>query len=492
MNLISRRRLLSAGAFGAGVASLPFLQRAAYAATRTRYDLTSTDGQKMLKIYADGVGKMMKMKQGDPRGWLFQWYTHAVRDDRTKASEISRVYGSKTSPDRQLATATWSTCEAHFSNKENFFLPWHRMYVLCFEEIVRQITGEDSFTLPYWNYTDASQRALPADFRKQNDPVWGPFYRANRTSGVNNGTAIDQIPGAVPFDLSAMKSIVYGPTNGDAGFCANTDNNPHGCIHDDVGNGHGMGAIPWAANDPIFWMHHCNIDRIWASWNKAGGQNPSLTGTYTFADKNGKKVQLSAPKFVDPDTASALGYQYDRYLNRPAGSPAFPSDSRLVAFAVHAATRQSAGPINLGASPSTVSLVSTAAAPAQPSGATPLSESLRALGPARQFILRLENVRAQAPPGVGYDVYYGLGQAQPSRENPAYAGSLSFFGATAMADHGAMAEMPFRTYSFYVTEPVRLALDKSADAASAITLVPTGAPAQGSTPTIGSISLVSA
>ncbi len=343
MRTISRRAIVGAGALAAGLVSSPLFLRAARAATLIRHDLTSTDGKAMLKIYAKGVGKMMAMAQQEPRGWLFQWYTHAVRSDRTKAGEISRIYGASPGPDGQLASATWSTCEAHFTSHEDFFLPWHRMYVLCFEEIVRKITGEDGFTLPYWNYTDSNQRALPDEFRKQNDPDWGPLYRPDRKSGVNSGTAIDKLPGALPFDLNAMKSIVYGATSGDAGFCANTDNNPHGCIHDDVGNGVGTGSVPWAANDPIFWMHHCNIDRIWASWNKAGGKNPSLTGSYTFADQDGKKVQLDVPKFVEPDTATALGYQYDKYLSRPPGSPAFPPDARFVNFVLHAVTLQSPG-----------------------------------------------------------------------------------------------------------------------------------------------------
>jgi hypothetical protein len=46
------------------------------------------------------------------------------------------------------------------------------------------------------------------------------------------------------------------------------DQNIHGTVHVFVGNGQGMGSVPWAAGDPIFWMHHSNIDRLWVSWNQ--------------------------------------------------------------------------------------------------------------------------------------------------------------------------------------------------------------------------------
>lgn len=486
MLTLSRRALLAASAFGGVIPSLLLDLRSADAATRVRHDLTSTEGQKHLKTYAKGVEKMMALAEREPRGWLFQWYSHAVRSDRTKAGEITRIYGASSSPEKQLAQDMWNTCQAHFPPyNEDMFLPWHRMFVLCLEEIVRKITDQDDFTLPYWNYTDTSQRALPAEFRKQGDPTWGPLYRPNRNAQVNAGTPIDK--GAVPFDLSAMKSPTYGATNGDAGFCANLDNNPHGAVHVDIGNSQGMGNVPWAANDPIFWMHHCNIDRIWASWNRAGGKNPPLTGSYIFADRDGKKITLDVAKFLDTLTQN---YEYDKYLPRPPGSLPFPPANQLVAFAVHATSAQTSGPVNLGAAPVTVTLAAAQAAPAA-AGNNALTQSLQALPSDKQFVLRLENVRAMAAPGVGYDVYYGLAEGQtPNPENPAYAGSLSFFGdAPHGEDHGAM---PGRTYSFVVTQPVRQALGGAADAASKVTLVPTGAPAEGAMPSIGSISLVSA
>lgn len=491
MRTISRRAVVGGGAFTAGLASssllFPAIAEAVHRSPRhvivKRYDLTSTEGKANLKIYAKAVGKMMAMAEGDPQGWLFHWYTHAVRDDRTKAGEISRIYGSGSSTNKQLATDTWNTCEAHFSNNEDDFLPWHRMFVLCLEQAVRAVTGENSFTLPYWNYTDTSQRVLPDEFRKKGDPTWGPLYRENRNPGVNTGTPID-VAGGNPIDLNCMMSTSYGATTGDAGFCANIDNDPHGSVHEDIGNDLGMGQIPWAANDPIFWMHHCNIDRIWASWNKAGGTNPNLTGSYVFADGAGKKTTLSVANFL---ATLPLGYEYDKYLPRPSGSPPFPPARTPIASLLRA---QIQAPVNLSAAATTVSLAAAAPAPgaAAPAG---VRELLKALPATTTYILRLENVRATAAPGVGYDVYYGLAEGQqPSRQSPAYVGTLTFFGVASQAMPGMAMPQITRTFSFYVTLPVQQALN--GNAADKVTLVPTGKPKEGAAPTIGSISLVSA
>jgi len=36
----------------------------------------------------------------------------------------------------------------------DFFFSWHRMYLYWFERIVRRMSGDDTWALPYWNWTD--------------------------------------------------------------------------------------------------------------------------------------------------------------------------------------------------------------------------------------------------------------------------------------------------------------------------------------------------
>jgi len=78
-------------------------------------------------------------------------------------------------------------------------------------------------------------------------------------------------------------------------------------VHVFVGNGQGMGSIPWAANDPIFWMHHCNIDRIWTSWNATGHVNPTtaawLGKVFVFAGPDGKGVKEVVKDYTNTQKA---------------------------------------------------------------------------------------------------------------------------------------------------------------------------------------------
>src|SRR5256885_15540262 len=52
------------------------------------------------------------------------------------------------------------------------------------------------------------------------------------------------------------------------------ESNPHNLVHIMVGGlqePYGFMSDPdYAALDPIFWVHHCNVDRLWAAWLKIG------------------------------------------------------------------------------------------------------------------------------------------------------------------------------------------------------------------------------
>ena len=130
-----RRRHALAGLAVLAAAPIPFAAwrelQAAYRPSSIRYNALSPQGQSMLALYEHAVGIMKNATaDGDPRAWMFQWYTHWVRGDRTKAAELSRVYPTATDPRRALADAMWATCQAHEPGSDrNMFLPRHRMFV---------------------------------------------------------------------------------------------------------------------------------------------------------------------------------------------------------------------------------------------------------------------------------------------------------------------------------------------------------------------------
>ena len=68
--------------------------------------------------------------------------------------------------------------------------------------------------------------------------------------------------------------------------------------------GGSMSGILTAPTDPVFWMHYCEIDRLWAEWQAANpSQNPNLVGAAATMDPWSETE-------VDTRDISALGYSY--------------------------------------------------------------------------------------------------------------------------------------------------------------------------------------
>ena len=154
------------------------------------------------------------------------------------------------------------------------------------------------------------------------------------------------------------------------------EQNPHNTVHVDIGGL--MGDPRTAAQDPIFWAHHCNIDRIREVWIKNGPHtNPPpgafTTELFTFPGVNGQPVTHKVADMFD--TKKKLGYAYDR-LNlqvqlasnplpptlrmmaeseTPSSSPgASPTESETPKPQVVLATVPEAKPVTVAAQPQTV------------------------------------------------------------------------------------------------------------------------------------------
>ena len=114
----------------------------------------------------------------------------------------------------------------------------------------------------------------------------------------------------------------YGPQGVAQGFNDFLDGDLHGHVHVAIGNRRGMGPVPWAANDPIFWLHHCNIDRLWASWNCAGRRNPTDAAWLTPPSLSRTRTAGQVVAVVrDFGTTSARGYTYDQFEPVPGAQP---------------------------------------------------------------------------------------------------------------------------------------------------------------------------
>lgn len=212
-----------------------------------------------------------------------------------------------------------------------YFLPWHRAFVLMYENAVRKLVGKSDFAMPYWDWT--VDRIMPSSFTDtsyQGKP--NPFYVPGRTLDTGNWPLPDAWVGpevmannvyretAFPLfgtsrnpaqnDLD-MSWVVRG--GGSQGFLERT---PHNLIHNSIG-----AFMPSAGSprDPIFMMHHSNIDRIWANWNALGRSNlsgMSAAEQKLFLNINFKDNYLTPSGGLygaysrDMQSIATLGYTY--------------------------------------------------------------------------------------------------------------------------------------------------------------------------------------
>jgi tyrosinase len=490
MPQVTRRHVLQTGIGGLAAAGIiPFAEwfgkygEAQAQLPLTRYSAQSAQGSAMLAKYQSAVGAMIGRQLGDPCSWVFQWYTHWIPRSLDKTTLIATLDPSQ----RPLASEMWDTCQSHFGLPPQFFLPWHRMYVYFFERIVRAACGDPSFTLPYWDYTDPHWRALPSVFYA---PPSGSLYRSNRNPNSNAGQPIDQgAPPGLTITLDCLTQHDYLPTGSAQGFCKSLNNNPHGVIHVLVGNPSGMGDVPTAAGDPIFWLHHCNIDRMWASWNQTNPNPPDAAWrdqTFVFADELCRRVSVKVSDFAQLD---GLHYRYDQLLPvpRPAALAAIQRLRLVAAFRVPGNGPDPAPRgLVLRNEPVTVRLGAFA-------GQGNLELSLRTLARAPRVQLDLRNLQTTTQPGILYYVFLNL-PAGASRETMLshYVGPITFFNAerglhagmnmnSAHADEG---EGP--TFSFDVTDLVRRLgqIDQLS-----VTIAPAGQLREGAIPIVGNIEL---
>jgi len=118
-----------------------------------------------MTAYKKGIAAMKARSANDPTSWAYQ----------------AAIHGSNVSPEK----AAWNQCQ----HQSFFFLSWHRMYLYYFERILRVASEDPEFTLPYWNYSDPDERAIPAAFRTPANSS-NPLYVQDRNPGVNEGFAV--------------------------------------------------------------------------------------------------------------------------------------------------------------------------------------------------------------------------------------------------------------------------------------------------------------
>ncbi|KAJ3206570.1 hypothetical protein HDU67_008091 [Dinochytrium kinnereticum] len=188
-----------------------------------------------------------------------------------------------------------------------YFLPWHRYYTAVLEQDIQKITGNATFGIPYWAWgSDATTWQLPST----------GVLTADRFGTTGTGTTPCIRDGFmkgewVPTDASCLMRA-YNPepsssssvstytedfillaitTNPQTrqrytdydGFRNVIESLPHNNFHMVIAGSSRasqMGNPSVSVNDPIFFMHHNNIDRHWQYFQNA---NPTLAGAFNGA-----------------------------------------------------------------------------------------------------------------------------------------------------------------------------------------------------------------
>jgi tyrosinase len=408
------------GLLSAGIISVSAQAQTPAHRIRVRRDVYSLPADDLTALRS-GVAAMKSRPSDDPTSWLFQANIHGTYDSIPPRFDD-----------------VWATCQ----HGSFLFLSWHRMYLYYFERILTASAGpgHPDFALPYWNYGVPAQRRLPDAFRNPVSPN-NPLYVAERNGSVNAG---QPLPASATISTQAMATINFASAQGSGqsfggqtvpapehftGPHGRLESQPHDVVHVAVGGQTGLMTDPnTAARDPIFWLHHCNIDRLWAHWNGLGGgrHDPTtdqvwMKTKFTFYDEMGKKVTLTGAEVLD--TQRQLDYRYDDL-----------PENVLVAggAATEAAAAPAAEPTRVLASlPPTESGISLAPRDSiftlEPASAG-ATESAAAPG-SGPVILSFDQISYRRPVGVYYEVYLNKPtDVGPDPFGPYYAGNLALFG----------------------------------------------------------------
>jgi tyrosinase len=306
---------LAAGAasvFSGAVGGLAALAQSGPVTRRSLHGMALDDPD--LAAYRDFVGLMQAKDQNDPVSWL----------------QYSLMHGRYGGGYRYCPHGDW------------YFLPWHREFVLMYERAVRALTGYTAFAMPYWDWT--IDRVMPQAFT---DPTYNgkpnPLYVAGRTLNTSSWPLPDAWVSQKMLDTKVYAETnfqVFGTSKNPAqndldmrwvvrgggvqGFLEGT---PHNLIHNAIG-----AFMPSAGSprDPIFFMHHGNIDRIWAHWNALGRSN---TDDMTPEDRNLWLNMYFKDNYLTPTGQTYGAYPRDLQDIRALGYtyPGLPQPDSLLA-----------------------------------------------------------------------------------------------------------------------------------------------------------------
>jgi tyrosinase len=471
---LTRRHFLKTTIAAVGAATLPMVgARVQATAKYTRYNVMSDGGKKALASYAKGVDAMLNLPADHPQNWFRHAFVHLM----------------------DCPHGNW------------WFYVWHRGFVGYFEEAIRNLSGDDSFAMPYWDWTTLPQipdsmfdgvltpQSMTFEPYTRNLAVFTSFIQPELTKYWNNlspaqraqlnvrgykefvdmwndvtgngvsgnvcfantcgsryltrdnpkldaKTAFDSSPfiiysGLLPIEFynpnvylsfNSSKTPSHNTAPGKDSFSV-LEGYPHNKIHNYIGGVGPLGPGPYgnmtnflSPVDPIFYLHHSNMDRLWDVWTrKQKALNlpylPPAAELKTLSDEPFLFYVNGKGEYVGPSHAgeylSTERFQYDY-------EPGFGENIIQVPSAglLH---KQPTAPVNGVLKGNTASFV-------VPSGQ--IKNNLASeLGASLVAEITLARPSATSP-GREFDVIVGAPPdvTQVEADSPYYAGTIAFFG----------------------------------------------------------------
>ena len=206
---------------------------------------------------------------------------------------------------------------AYCLHHEDRFNPWHRVYMKVFEDALRSVAGCEDVTMPYWDFLTPLPPLLQeppfASYTlPQNPPGVTPVPYV--TQRYDAATITENMHDFGVFDdvATSLRQAMWGAynTSGYQDFSIQAHDGGHNAI------GPTMADQDVASYDPVFWFFHCNIDRLWLTWQ----QNAGATTLQGFMSTlTGDTSWLTSPPFnslppyeTTADQTIAFGIGYDK------------------------------------------------------------------------------------------------------------------------------------------------------------------------------------
>lgn len=218
-----------------------------------------------------------------------------------KAIRQLQTDGSPSTYDRLVNVHLQKAGEIHGTAN---FLPWHRLYLYVLEFLLRRI--DPSVFVPYWDWGFDSQGPEDAPvfdddpeigFGRNGDlqdrciktgafATWQPQYPfphcLKRQWAETNRIEV--------FSSTDFIQIIISMSKNYLSFAPSLEQIPHGQVHNAIGGLAGDLTTMASPNDPLFFLHHANLDRYWAMWQAS---DPAYVRDYAGVNFDGTPASAS-------------------------------------------------------------------------------------------------------------------------------------------------------------------------------------------------------